>query len=71
MEKHRGRKFINTAEAAQLAGLSRQGLARRVRAGEIQHFLDPSDRRVRLFDVEELECYIQPRPARREEVSAA
>ncbi len=61
------RRFISTAEAAQMAGLSGHALARRVREGELQHFIDPSDRRVRLFDVTELERYLQPRPARREE----
>ncbi len=65
------RQYVSTAEAARMAGLSGHALARRVREGELQHFIDPSDRRVRLFDVTELERYLQPRPARREEVSAA
>lgn len=61
------RRFVTTAEAARLAGLSGHALARRVRAGEIQHYRDPSDYRVRLIDVAELEQFLQPRPARREE----
>ncbi len=65
------RKFVTTAEAAQLAGMTGHALSRRVQAGELTHFIDPSDRRVRLFDVGELERYLQPRPARREEASAA
>jgi len=41
-------------------------MSRRVRAGVLQSWIDPSDNRVRLVDLDELEQYLaNPRPARR------
>ncbi len=63
------KKFVTTGEAATFLGINRASVRRRVSAGELQAYQDPTDRRVFLFDVNELARYAKPRlVTRREEV---
>jgi hypothetical protein len=69
--RSKSRRFVSTREAASIAGLSTHALSRRVQAGAITQYRDPSDYRVRLFDVAELEQFLRPRPTPREEVAVS
>ena len=60
------KRLAPSSQAASLTGLSPSAMSRRVRAGVLQSWIDPSDNRVRLVDLDELEQYLaNPRPARR------
>ncbi len=55
-------RFLTHREAAALLGVSGHALRRRVARGDLRHFVDPSDLRVRLIDQTELEKFMAPRP---------
>ncbi len=63
-------QFITATEAARVAGVSAPAMTRRLKAGELAWYRDPSDHRVRLIDAGELEQYLVPkRRSEREGVS--
>ncbi len=59
-------RFLTFSEAAATLGVSEPALLRRVRAGHLQTYVDPTDYRVRLVDAAELEAFMVPRPLRRD-----
>jgi len=65
--RSKNRKFITATEAARLAGFSPPALSRRIKAGAIATYKDPSDYRVRLIDINELERYLEPTLIRQKE----
>ncbi len=54
--------FITAAAARECLGIDSHGLNRRVARGMLTPYLDPSDLRVKLFDVAEIEALRAPRP---------
>ncbi len=54
------RTFITARQAARIAGFSPPAMSRRIKAGDIATYKDPSDYRVRLIDINELERYLEP-----------
>jgi hypothetical protein len=54
------RTFITASQAARIAGFSPPAMSRRIKAGAIATYKDPSDYRVRLIDINELERYLEP-----------
>ena len=54
--------YLTLQEAAELAGVSRVKLWRMARAGELQTYVDPRDKRVRLIRRDELEAALRPVP---------
>ncbi len=69
------KRLAPSSEAARIAGLSPNAISRRVKAGVIKAWIDPSDHRVRLVDLDELDRYLTtPQPVRhsdRDPVQAA
>jgi len=59
--KHPAR-FVTAAAARERLGIDSHGLRRRVARGMLTAYVDPSDLRVKLFDVAELEALSTPRP---------
>ncbi len=60
MTSTKTRTFITARQAARLAGFSPPAMSRRIKAGAIATYKDPSDYRVRLIDINELERYLEP-----------
>ncbi len=54
------RTFITASQTARIAGFSPPAMSRRIKAGAIATYKDPSDYRVRLIDINELERYLEP-----------
>ena len=58
-------RLAPSGEAARIAGLSPNAISRRIKEGAIAAWIDPSDRRVRLVDLDELDRYLAtPQPVR-------
>lgn len=47
--------YLTTLEASVRSGLSDSALSRLAKAGELSQWVDPSDRRRRLYDAEEID----------------
>ncbi len=62
----RQQRFLTFGEAAATLGVSMPALQRRVEAGHLTSYADPTDFRVKLIDAQELERFMVPRPLRRE-----
>jgi len=58
----KGQRYVTHSEACAILGVSPPSLRRRVAAGHLRLFVDPSDLRVRLIDQRELEEFMTPRP---------
>ena len=57
------KRLAPSGEAARLAGLSPNAISRRIKEGAIAAWVDPSDHRVRLVDLDELDRYLaSPQP---------
>ena len=56
-------RLAPSGEAARRAGLSSSAISRRIKEGAIAAWRDPSDHRVRLIDLDELDRYLAtPQP---------
>ena len=56
--KTKPKRLASSAKAAKVAGLSPNAISRRVKAGLISTWTDPTDLRLRLVDLDELEDYL-------------
>lgn len=59
-------RLIPLKEAQRRLGISKMTMARLVREGHFQIYLNPLDRRQKLVDVSEIVTFSQPQPARPE-----
>jgi excisionase family DNA binding protein len=61
--------FVGHREAARRLNVSQPTLRARVRRGDLTTWKDPLDDRRKLLRVSDLEDFLQPRPARQEQVA--
>jgi hypothetical protein len=58
----KAQQYLTATAAARLAGLSPPAMSRRLKAGELTWYRDPSDHRMRLIDADELQQYLKVTP---------